>query len=190
MADSSSDNQETIPTVNELPSYTDLGNRSQMESLVQLNSPPTQQRVQANQMAFSHSVPVVAGNPYDFMGRPIYYKPSSNQPVYFPAQQYHPQQFQRQQPQFQQAQPRFAPVVHSGPFVNESARQAYLKESYPTGYVVFHNVFLILLSLVIITLQTLLIFNGAFMSFVGGGCWSGAWLLFTAIFSLSSGKYR
>ena len=65
-----------------------------------------------------------------------------------------------------------------------------LSETYPTCYVVFHFIFMVLVALSQICIQYVLVVNKSYYMFITGGWYSGGLLMACALFSLLTGNLK
>jgi hypothetical protein len=64
-----------------------------------------------------------------------------------------------------------------------------LYDQYPLGFVLFHCIFTIILSIIQIVIQIILIYNESYLYYVGGGIWSGSFMMLISFLTLISGSF-
>ena len=161
MSEQSNNAQNNNLLINDLPGYQEATQTQRQQQPQPVFVPIVQNQNQ--QSHFSQSLPPANAHHNMYFARPM------------PGQQYQyqaiptPQSYRNQQKA-----------------LSRSLRAQRFQEAYPVGYVIFHSVFMILLSLALITIQILSITNNGLVADVAGGIWSGCWMLFTIFFTLTS----
>lgn len=95
-----------------------------------------------------------------------------------------------QQQQQQQPQSYHVPIAnfYQPVIAYSDIRRYYLKENFPQCFVIFHSIFMILIGLIVVGIQTVLTYKEAYLSEYGAGFVAGGAIFLTSLVTIITGN--